>query len=62
MLSMIYDMLNWLCWTKTKAAQRGNGCPGPLTKKLLGEQDGELAESFDTAEDFEKRRKEIAKG
>ena len=62
MLTMIYDKLNWLCWTKTKAAQRGNGCPEPLTKKLLGDQGVELAESFDTAEDFEKRRKEIAKG
>ena len=62
MMSMLYDKLNWLCWTKTVSAQKGTGCPEPLTKKLLGEQDGETVESFDTAEDFEKKRKEIAKG
>lgn len=34
LMMMIYDRLNWLCWTKTKACQRGGDPPLPLEELM----------------------------
>ena len=62
MTAMIYDRLNWLCWTKTTDAQHGIGCPESLAAKLFKPPEEPELEGFETAEEFEKRRKEIVRG
>lgn len=34
LMMLIYDRVNWLCWTKTKACQRGGDPPPPLEEQL----------------------------
>lgn len=62
MLVNVYDRVNWLCWSKTEEAQKGENPPASLMEKLLGtEKDGE---EFGVAsgEDFERYRERILKG
>ena len=34
LMMLIYDRVNWLCWTKTKACQHGGDPPLPLEEQL----------------------------
>lgn len=54
------DYLAKLWWSKTTDAEKGRNMPISIASKFLKE-DIEIKEmlSFDTAEDFEKARKEI---
>lgn len=60
LLSLIFDKVNWLCWTKTKDAEHKKNMPESLYAILTGtnKQKDEVT-SFTTAEEFEKRRKEL---
>lgn len=57
LLISIYDMLNWLCWSKTVDARKGRNRPVPLLKRL--EEAENEASGFTTAEDFEREWKKI---
>lgn len=57
--AMIYDRLNWLCWSKTKNASRGVNRPPSLAAKLLNPPKENDLVSFSDADGFEKRRREI---
>lgn len=62
LLALIFDKVNWLCWTKTKDAERRRNRPESLYAVLTGtEKKHETVESFETPEDFEARRREILK-
>ena len=56
----IYDKLAFLAWTKTKQAQKGQGCPAPITPVLLGgEKEEKKPVGFDSAESFERTRQKL---
>lgn len=61
LMSLIFDKLNWLCWTRTKDAQHGRNRPESAYAILTGtgKKDTREVETFSSAEEFEKRRKEI---
>lgn len=62
LLALIFDKVNWLCWTKTKDAEHRKNRPESLYAILTGtEKKKEAVESFETPEDFEARRREILK-
>ena len=50
--SLIYDRLNWLCWSRSKSAHDHGEPPASFTEKLIGKQKEEF-ESFETPENFE---------
>ncbi len=54
----LYDIMNWIAWTKTEDAQKGRGMPIPLLKRVLA-ADEEKELSFCSAEEFEKAREEL---
>ena len=61
MLAAIYDGINWLCWSKTKDAQRGNNMPSRLVDLFFGDKEkttGALNdyEIFNSPEEFETAR------
>ncbi|SDZ88045.1 hypothetical protein SAMN02745687_00915 [Lachnospiraceae bacterium NK3A20] len=58
LLALVFDKLNWLCWTKTKDAQHNKNMPKSLYT-LLTEGDKDKVSGFATAEEFEQRRKEL---
>lgn len=64
LLSMAVDNLNFLSWTKTKAAEKGQGKPESITNALLGKKQSNDSgtESFASGEDFEERRKQLLGG
>ena len=53
----IYDLLNWLAWTKTKKATKGQGMPERLEDKIRKKaaEESEMVK-FDSVEDFEAAR------
>lgn len=57
----IYDKLAYLAWTKTKQAQKGQGCPDPIAPVLLGVQKNEDKKpvGFDSPESFERTRQKL---
>lgn len=56
----IYDKLAFLAWTKTKQAQKGQGCPSPITPVLLGVQkEVKKPVGFTSAESFERARQKL---
>lgn len=61
LLAMAVDALNLLVWTKTKAAEKGEGRPESITAALFGDhkEEPEKYERFQTGADFEARRKQI---
>lgn len=60
LLSLIFDKLNWLCWTKTKEAEHRRNMPESLYAILTGtSKKKEAVRSFATPEEFEKRRREL---
>lgn len=62
MMVKIYDLLNWLAWTKTKKATKGQGMPERLEdkirKKMLEKSD---VVQFESGEDFKKARDKLLK-
>jgi hypothetical protein len=64
MLIRIYDKVNWLCWTKTRAAQRGGPPPETLESRLFGEPEDRDSDvvSFSSPESFEAARMKIIGG
>ncbi len=60
LLALIYDKVNWLCWTKTKDAERGQNIPESLYDALSGiERKHEQVTAYDSPEAFEERRREL---
>lgn len=61
LLAMAVDALNILVWSKTKAAEKGEGRPESITAALFGDhkEEPEKYERFQTGADFEARRKQI---
>lgn len=59
--AMAVDALNILVWQQTEDGHKGRNAPERITRFLLGEEKKENKNiaSFDTPEDFERRRKEI---
>ncbi len=53
----IYDLLNWIAWTKTKKATKGQGMPERLEDKIRKKaaEESEMVK-FDSVEDFEAER------
>lgn len=65
--ALIVDSLQFLCWTKTKQAQKNQGKPESVFAKLMGsEEQKEEYESFESVEDFEQwmklKQEEIENG
>ena len=62
MMVKIYDLLNWIAWTKTKKAEKGQGLPERLEdrirKQILEKSD---VVQFESGEDFEKERNRLLK-
>lgn len=62
MMVKLYDLLNWLAWTKTKRAEKGQGMPERLEdrirKKMLEKSD---VVQFESGEDFKKARDKLLK-
>lgn len=60
LLALIFDRLQWLCWSQTKDGQRGVNRPQSLAEKLIGksENSSEIT-AFQSGEDYEKAREKI---
>ena len=61
----ILDNLNWIRWSKTKAAQDGTGMPTPILPKLLGLEEDAGDEDvivFDSPEAYEAARARLLGG
>lgn len=59
--ALVLDGINFLCWTKTKDAQKGRNKPKSVFDKLMeedSEKENELM-SFETPEEFEAYMKGI---
>lgn len=54
----IYDCLNWLKWSKTKAAEEGGEPPESLYNKLYTKKEKEI-KGFEDTQDFDKAWKEM---
>lgn len=57
LLASAVDRLSMLLWSRTKDTENGTGKPNSIVQELLG-SDKEV-EIFNTAEEFEKRRKAL---
>lgn len=62
MLINIYDRLNWLAWSKTKAAQDGGDPPRSLLNAIMGTEEKEEKFGFSSGEEFERYRESIVRG
>lgn len=65
LLAAIADSLNFIAWTKTKAAQKNRGRPKSIVKAVTAEDDADnVADNvaFDSAEEFERAREMILRG
>ncbi|MCI9292990.1 MAG: DUF5361 domain-containing protein [Erysipelotrichaceae bacterium] len=62
LLANIVDRLSYLVWFKTKDGQKGKNRPASIAKKLLGMDEPNYVISFSSANDFERRKREILKG
>lgn len=59
LLAAIFDCVNWLCWTHTKGAERGNGMPQRIVEVLTQKDQKQNPDEFATfasGEEFEKAR------
>lgn len=62
-ITLIFDRLNWLCWTKTKDAERKKNLPESLYEARTGmKKTKQKTSGFSTPEEFERRKKEILGG
>ena len=59
--AMTVDALNILVWQQTEDGHKGRNVPDRIARHLLGEEmkENKNIASFDTPEEFERRRKEI---
>ena len=62
LLASAVDRLSYLVWFKTKDAAKGRRQPKMFMDILLSEPKKKEEKAFLTADDFEKRRKEILEG
>ena len=62
LLARMADDISFMAWAQTKDGQRNRNRPKSILKALLGEDDTEKCESFNTADDFNKRWKELTGG
>lgn len=64
LLTLIFDCLNWIRWSKTKNGSKNINCPESLFDKLTrgDTEDSEDCISYDSAESYEAARKRILKG
>jgi len=62
--AMAVDALNILIWQQTENGHKGRNAPERIARFLLGEEKKENKNiaSFDSPEEFERRRKEIIEG
>lgn len=58
----VYDLLNWIAWTKTKSAQEGGIPPKMLLEELLGPEKKTEEFAFSSGEEFETYRKMMLGG
>lgn len=56
LLTLIFDVVNWLKWAQTKDAAKGQNRPKSLYESLTQTGTKEKVESFASAEDFEQQR------
>lgn len=61
MLVKLYDILNWIAWTKTKDAQKGRNMPVPLMKRLMTDKPVDDSVCFSSREAFEAERNRMLK-
>lgn len=60
--AMAVDGINTLVWMHTEDAEHGRNRPESIREILLNTKKNKKVASFDTLEDFEKRRQEIING
>lgn len=53
------DALEFIAWTKTEDAEKGLNRPESVLGKLTGEEEEKAIKSFSSADEFEKKRREI---
>lgn len=60
LLALIFDRLQWLCWSQTKDGQKGVNVPQSIAEKLIGksESDSEIT-TFQSGEDYEEARRKL---
>ena len=62
-ITLIYDRLNWLCWTRTKDAEHKKNLPESLYEARTGmKKTKQKTSGFSTPEEFERKKKEILGG
>ena len=59
LLANAVDRLSVLCWQRTKDGAKGKNKPKPLSEIMFKSKEETDIQSFDSAEDFERHRKEI---
>ncbi len=62
MLINIYDRLNWLAWSRTKAAQDGGDAPEPLLNAIIKPSEKNEKIGFTSGEEFERYKESILRG
>ena len=64
LLCSIYDSLQFLCWTKTKDAQKNKNRPKSILEKMLGEdkKNKDELQSFATIEEYETYMSRFTRG
>ena len=65
LLAALFDSVNWLCWTHTKDAARGNNQPRRILDILMNKEEKKQSDdflSFSDSESFEKERERLIRG
>ena len=62
MTALIFDRLNWLCWSKTKDAQHGWNRPESIAKRLMDPPKKEVLHGSKDVESFMEWRKKMIEG
>lgn len=61
-LTLIFDVVNWIKWAQTKDAVKGRNRPKSLFDSLTNKATKEKIETFASGEDFERQRAAILEG
>lgn len=63
LLAAIYDVVNWIRWSKTKDAENGSNMPGRILDIFFGNTDDQTGvdeyELYDSPEAYEQARNEL---
>jgi hypothetical protein len=59
LLTRIYDVMNFIAWTKTKDATKGKGRPKSLYDLIMNPKTEEKEIVFDSADEFESARRRM---